>query len=195
MKTNNLTTLFPELVTPRLKLTNLTLEDTESVFNLFSDKRVVKYYDLEAFKEQNQATNIIDFFNSRFDENTGIRWAIRLKETNTFLGTCGFNSWSPKMKNAVIGYDLLPEFWGNGYTTEAVHSIIQSAFLGKLACGQLNRIQADTIPENLASESVLLKVGFKEEGLRRESGFWKNQFHDLKCYGLIQSEYKEVSFQ
>ena len=193
MKNDNLTTLFPELETPRLKLSKLSLEDTDSVFNLFSDKQVVKYYDLEAFKEKKQATNIINFFNARFDENTGIRWAIRLKETNIFLGTCGFNSWNPQMKNAVIGYDLLPIFWGKGYSTEAVHGIIKSAFLGKLACGQLNRIQADTIPENTASESVLLKVGFKEEGLRRESGFWKNQFHDLKCYGLIRSEYKEKS--
>ena len=182
---------FPELETIRLKLTKLSVEDTDNIFKLFSNEQVVKYYDLEAFKEQSQATSLINLFNSRFDEENGIRWAIKLKETNDFLGTCGFNSWNPKMKNAVIGYDLLPIFWGKGYTTEAVHKIIQSAFLGKLACGQLNRIQADTIPENLASESVLLKVGFKEEGLRRESGFWKNQFHDLKCYGLIRSEYKQ----
>ena len=42
---------FPELETPRLKLTQLTAGDTDSVFDLFSDELVVKYYDLEAFKE------------------------------------------------------------------------------------------------------------------------------------------------
>jgi len=47
----------------------------------------------------------------------------------------------------------------------------------------------DTVPGNKASEALLLNVGFKEEGLRRESGYWKNQFHDLKCFGLIKSEY------
>ena len=141
---------------------------------------------------KSQATSLINFFNLRFDESTGIRWAIRLKETNLLLGTCGFNTWNPKMKNAVIGYDLFPSFWGNGYTTEAVHEIIKAAFLGKLSCGKLNRIQADTIPGNTASESVLLKIGFQEEGLRRESGFRKNQFHDLKCYGLIRSEYNKI---
>lgn len=96
------------------------------------------------------------------------------------------------MKNAVIGYDLLPRFWGNGYTAEAVHEIIKAAFLGKLSCGKLNRIQADTIPGNTASESVLLKIGFQEEGLRRESGFWKSQFYDLKCYGLIRSQHNQI---
>ncbi len=180
---------FPELESPRLILTKLTADDERGVFNLFSDKRVIEYYDLEAFTEPHQASSLIDFFNVRFNENSGIRWGIRLKENNKFLGTCGFNSWNPKMKNAVIGYDLLPEYWGNGYSTEAVHLIVKSAFSGALACGAVNRIQADTVPGNTASESLLLKVGFKKEGIRRESGFWKGQFHDLTCFGLIRSEY------
>ena len=82
---------FPELESPRLKLTTLSAEDTNSVFDLFSDEKVIEYYDLEAFKESSQATTLINFFNSRFNENSGIRWAIRLKETNQLIGTCGFN--------------------------------------------------------------------------------------------------------
>lgn len=183
---------FPVLETSRLILDKLSQEDSTSLFELFSDNSVVQYYDLDAFTELSQASNLIAFFNSRFNENTGIRWAIRLKETDQFIGTCGFNTWNPKMKNAVVGYDLLPKYWGMGLTTEAVHRIVKAAFLGELSCGKLNRIQGDTVMGNLASESLLLKIGFKEEGVRRQSGFWKNQFHDLKCFGLIQSEYREL---
>lgn len=183
---------FPIFETNRLKLDKLTKEDSNSLFELFSNNSVVEYYDLEAFTERYQASNLIEFFNSRFEENSGIRWAIRLKETNQLIGTCGFNTWSPKMKNAVLGYDLLPKYWGEGFTTEAVHRIAKAAFLGELSCGKLNRIQGDTVPGNIASESLLLKVGFKEEGIRRQSGYWKNQFHDLKCFGLIKSEYFEI---
>ena len=183
---------FPELETTRLKLTKLVDEDAKSIFELFSDEAVIEYYDLEAFKELNQATTLINFFNSRFNENSGIRWAVRLKESNQLIGTCGFNSWNLKMKNAVIGYDLIPKFWSKGYTTEAVHEIVKSAFSGDLPCGMLNRIQGDTVPGNAASESLMLKVGFKEEGIRRQSGYWKNQFHDLKCFGLIKSEYSKI---
>jgi ribosomal-protein-alanine N-acetyltransferase len=184
--------IFPVLETNRLRLDKLVNDDSNSLFDLFSDISVVEYYDLEAFTELSQASNLIEFFNTRFKDNVGIRWAIRLKETNQLIGTCGFNTWSPKMKNAVIGYDLLPKFWGKGYSTEAVHEIIKSAFLGELPCGELNRIQGDTVPGNLASESLLLKVGFKEEGIRRQSGYWKNKFHDLKCFGLIKSDYSEI---
>ena len=183
---------FPTFETKRLRLNELTKEDSNRIFDLFSDSSVVEYYDLEAFTEESQAVNLIEFFNSRFKESGGIRWAIRLKETDQLIGTCGFNSWSSKMKNAVIGYDLLSEFWGNGYTTEAVHRIVKAAFLGELQCGELNRIQADTVPGNSASEALLLKVGFKEEGIRRQSGYWKNKYHDLKCFGLIKLEYNQI---
>lgn len=184
--------LFPVLETSRLILSQLSIADSNCIFELFSNASVVEYYDLAAFTDVSQATGLIEFFNSRFEEKSGIRWAIRLKETNQLIGICGFNSWDIQMKNAVIGYDLLPEFWGEGITTEAVRRIINAAFLGELPCGNLNRIQGDTVPGNVASESLLLKVGFKEEGLMRQSGFWKNQFYDLKCFGLIKSEYSEI---
>ena len=96
------------------------------------------------------------------------------------------------MHNAIIGYDLLPMLWGKGYATEAIRTIIQAAFAGDLPCGLLNRIQADTVLGNDASEALLLRLGFKEEGIRRESGYWKNAYHNLKCFGLLRSEFNEV---
>jgi len=180
---------FPALESLRLNLAKLSGKDTNSIFDLFSNEAVIKYYDLEVFENSGQARQLIEFFNKRFEENAGIRWGIRLRESNQLIGTCGFNSWNEKMRNAVLGYDLLPEYWGEGYASEAVHAIVQAAFSGSLPCGALHRIQADTILGNDASEALLLNVGFKEEGLRRESGYWKNQFHDLKCFGLIKNEY------
>jgi len=183
---------FPALESPRLNLARLSGKDIHSIFDLFSNEAVIKYYDLAAFENSGQARQLIEFFNKRFDEHAGIRWGIRLRESNQLIGTCGFNTWNEKMKNAVLGYDLLPDFWGRGYGREAVHAIVQAAFSGQLPCGALHRIQADTIPGNKASEALLLNVGFKEEGLRRESGYWNNQYHDLKCFGLIKNEYLET---
>ena len=180
---------FPEFNTSRLKLVRLTEDDTKDIFTLFSNDKVIEYYDLGALTQTSQALSLINFFNSRYIDNTGVRWGIRLKESNRLMGTCGFNTWSPKMKSADIGYDLHPDFWGYGFASEAITEILNAAFTGLLPCGKLNRIQADTIPGNDASESLLRKLGFKEEGLRRESGYWKGMFHDLKCFGLLEYEY------
>jgi ribosomal-protein-alanine N-acetyltransferase len=175
-----------------LILDELRLEDSGSLYQHFANNDVVKYYDLEAFTNIDQALSLIQMFMKRFDEKLGIRWAIRLKSNGKFVGTCGFNSWNPQMKSAVIGYDISRDFWGKGYATEALREIINLAFSGAFPCGVLNRVQGDTVPGNGASEAVLIKLGFKEEGLLRESGYWKGRFHDLKCFGLIKSEYNEI---
>ena len=147
---------FPELETSRLTLNQLSSNDSEALFKIFSDKEVVKFYDIEAYDAEEQSLKLIEFFNARFIDGVGIRWAVRLKSTNQLIGTCGFNSWNQKMKNAGIGYEFSSKYWGQGYATEVLHKVIDSAFLNQLPFGELYRIQGDTMLGNNASESVLI---------------------------------------
>ncbi|MFY8350607.1 GNAT family N-acetyltransferase [Pseudoalteromonas sp. SSM20] len=181
---------FPNLDTSRLTLNMLTNNDNDTLFLIFSDQEVVKFYNIEAFTSKQQSLDLINFFNQRFDKLEGIRWAIRLKETGELIGTCGFNSFNPKMRNTVIGYEFASAHWGKGYATEALNAIIAFAYSAHSPFGELYRIQADTMLGNVASETVLNKLGFREEGIRRASGFWKNDYHDLKCFGLLKPEFK-----
>ena len=169
---------FPSLETDRLVLTQIETDDSESILELFSSESVVEFYNLEVFTSLQQAADLIALLRNRFESETGIRWAIRDRSDNKFIGTCGFNSWNTKERSAVIGYDILPTFWGRGFATEAISGIIRAGFSGLLTCGALHRIQADTMLCNTASEKVLLKVGFQEEGIRRGSGYWKGSYHD-----------------
>ncbi len=180
---------FPALSTKRLVLTEIKFSDLDAIFRLFSNPQVVKFYDLAAFNEVSQAQKLLSLFASRYKEKAGIRWAIRLKDSGDMIGTCGFNSWNEKMKNATLGYDLMPEHWRQGYAFEAVHAIVEAAFFGDLACGAIHRIQADTVPENIQSETLLKRLGFKEEGLRRDCAYWDGAFQSLKCFGLLKHEF------
>ena len=182
--------IIPTLRTERLILSEIVSTDANAVFNLFSNKDVIKYYDLEAFEEESQAEKLINAFRFRFESEQGIRWGIREENNSKLIGTCGFNSWNIHAKSATIGYDLLPQYWGRGIAKEAIEAILRIAFSGLLPCREIHRIQADTVPGNDASERLLSALGFKEEGLRRESGYWKNQFHDLKCFGLLKHEFQ-----
>src|SRR5256885_9265819 len=55
--------------------------------------------------------------------------------------------------------DLARPYWGQGLMTEAVRAMIQFGFehMG------LNRIEAEVMPENIASIRFLSKLGFEEE--------------------------------
>lgn len=180
---------FPILETNKLVLNEIIQNDIEALYELFSNDEVTKYYDLESFQSLQQAEDLIKLVKTRFTKSLGIRWAIRLKGTEKCIGTCGFNSWNQKSHSATIGYDLNKEHWGKGITSEALYGIIQTAFNGMLPCNNINRIQADTVPGNFASEAVLKKLGFKEEGILRQSGYWKNSYHDLKCFSLLRNEF------
>jgi len=43
--------------------------------------------------------------------------------------------------------------------------------------------------ENAASIKVLDKLGFMREGIMREYGYWKGQYHDLYLYSLLKREF------
>jgi [ribosomal protein S5]-alanine N-acetyltransferase len=185
-------TVFPQLETSRLLLTELVHTDASGVFDVFSNERVIEFYDMPAFTTITEAEQLIQRMRDRYESKLGIRWAIRLKSSNALIGTCGFNSWAPAMRNAVVGYDLGESFWGKGLATEVLIEIVAAGFAGTLACGELHRIQADTVVGNVRSEKVLTRIGFEEEGLRRECGYWKGAYHDLKCFGLLRCEFEAM---
>lgn len=180
---------LPTLQTDRLTLNKISLIDAPAIFELFSNEAVVAYYNLAQFTDVSQARTLIEALQTQFNSNNGVRWAIRLKGSDRLIGSCGLNSFNEKSHSTVIGYDLLPDFWGKGIAFEAVNAMISGLYKDQIIDSPINRIQADTVPGNDASEKLLLKLGFEKEGLRRQSGYWKNAYHDLNCFGLIKNDF------
>lgn len=90
-------------------------------------------------------------------------WKMTRKSDNTFLGDLCFKG--PARENAVeIGYGILPEYEGMGYTTEAVMAMTQWAF----GNAGVVFVEAETEPDNKASQRILDKCGFVPDGEGRE---------------------------
>ncbi len=179
---------FPVLETERLRLVEITQEHLEDLFKLFGDGSVTKYYNIKTFKEPKDGQLYLDWFINRFKEGLGIRWGIQLKGEAGIIGTIGFNNFT-KNHRANLGYDLQSAYWGKGYIPEALEAVIQYGF-GQL---QINRIEAEVMVGNIASEKVLLKAGFQQEGILREWMYWDNRYFDMVMYSRIKEEYiKEI---
>lgn len=67
---------------------------------------------------------------------------------------------------AEIGYGILNEFQGHGYATEAVKAALDWAFRHP----NVTAIEAETDPNNTASQRVLEKCGFVPNGKTGEEG-------------------------
>ncbi|MFT9820902.1 GNAT family N-acetyltransferase [Lysinibacillus sp. NPDC056185] len=175
--------MFPNLETERLILRELTQDDAESVFNCFSNEEVTRYYGVEPFKEIQQAENLVNLFSKNFAGKRGVRWGIERKETKGIIGTIGFNAWSPIHRRAEIGYEIHPDYWRKGYTQEAVTEIVSYGFEHM----ELTRIGAIVFIENEASNKLLTKVGFKNEGILRDYMYQNGQAHDTFVYSILKN--------
>ena len=86
-----------------------------------------------------------------------------------------------------IGYAIKPSEHNKGYGTEALQLMVDYLFLAK----EIHRIQANTDPQNGASQHILEKVGFKKEGVSRRSSFVRGQWRDECRYSILKEEWKE----
>ena len=174
--------MFPILETDRLILRELTNEDAEGIFACFSKEDVTRFYGQETFKSVIEAEKIVDIFSKNYREKRGIRWGIERKKTKGIIGTIGFNAWLPKHKRAEIGYEIHPQQWRKGYTSEAVSEVISYGFdvMG------LTRIGAVVFIENEASNKLLGKVGFQQEGVLRKYMYQDGKPYDTYVYSLLK---------
>ncbi len=184
--------LFDFSAMPRLESERLVLReisqprDLQALFALFSDPAVLQHDALEPFQDLAEAQTLIDGFNEAFAAKRAIRWAVTLKtDEYALIGTCGYNEWHRWNNSAVIGYELMPSYWGQGFTTEALRAMIGFGFTHMA----LNRIEAETMTGNEGSIRVLVKLDFTEEGLLRQKGHWKGGYHDLYLFSLLRRDW------
>lgn len=90
-------------------------------------------------------------------------WILRAPR-RTLVGLSGFKS-RPANGAVELGYSTLPVYQRRGFATEAVSAMADWAF----AQG-VERVFAETLPELIASQRVLLKCGFQFIGEGSEPG-------------------------
>jgi RimJ/RimL family protein N-acetyltransferase len=91
-----------------------------------------------------------------------LQWAIALHD-DTPVGAIGI-ALRVDPPEGDIGYWVGPDYWNNGYATEATMAVIAYGFDTR----GLPRIKATCFVENHASARVLQKAGMREEGLLPE---------------------------
>lgn len=158
---------FPELATARLRLREITMDDSEWFLRHFSVPEIAHGQGyaapdgLDAAREQ-LALYIVDLYK----RGDGLRWGIALRGNDDLIGSAGLYDWDREVRSAEAGYDLLPSYWGRGLMSEALTAILDYGF----DVMDLNRVQVLAMPRNARSLRLAERLGFVREGVLREHG-------------------------
>lgn len=110
-------------------------------------------------------------------------FAIRDKE-GLLLGCAGFHDWDgiTRTHKSALGYWVGKPHWGKGIATAATKTLVRFGF----ETLKLERVSAFVFEGNLASERVLVKAGFKKEGVAKKEFIKNGRFLDGILYGITK---------
>jgi ribosomal-protein-alanine N-acetyltransferase len=174
----------PDLVTERLRLRAPVPGDAAALLAILGDPEVTRYHNVPTVVTLADAQALLERLERRYAARDTIRWAIELVEHSEMIGTVGLLRFDFEHRHAEVGYEIGRHWWGHGLTPEAAAAVIQYGFsvLG------LHRIEAGVLPGNDASVRVLQKLGFLEEGTRRDYLHVKGRFHSFRWFSLLETD-------
>lgn len=154
---------IPTLHTSRLCLEPLGRQHSAGMYALWSCPQVCEFsgpaYDLEDRRiplpavHPRDSDRIIEFFLAQTAWGRASRWGILLLGSERFIGAAGFNSLGSCSE---IAYHLHPDYWGNGFMTEACLAAIEWAFQSHGA----GSLEAFIEPKNQRSIRLIERLGF-----------------------------------
>jgi len=175
---------FPILVTDRMALRQLTLDDVDEMYLYRSDKELMRYIPRRLATCKEDAIDLINLINHRINEGLGINWAITLKGDDKMIGTIGFVGLLNDNYRAEVGYLLHTPYHGTGLMLEALNAVLDYGFKTM----KLHSIEAVVNPENIPSSKLLEKAGFTKDAYFKEYQHHNGKFIDALVYSLITKE-------
>jgi len=159
---------FPELLTKRLRLRNVQLNDIPAILK-YANNKVISDNILNIpfpYKEEEVLYWIKKAYEG-FRNNTRYAFAITLKELGELIGVIGLSIEQDHNK-AELGFWVGEPYWGRGIMTEATEEILKFGFNEV----NLNKIFGPHYVNNEASGKVLSKNGMSLFTSNREKRLW-----------------------
>lgn len=186
---------LPTIETERLIIRPVQIEDAQDMFEYSIDQKVIKYLTFSSPKNIEETVETLNkFFLNRDGKNIPESYCLVCKSDNKMIGMCDFNNYDVKNESSEIGYVINRNYWGQGYTLEALKKVIEVGF----EILNLKRISIAHMVENKQSQRVIEKANFKYEGYLRQSiKDGRGNYHDKKVYSILKDEFdnKKLKWQ
>ena len=177
---------FPTLLSARLCLRSVTRSDLPTVHELLAHPETDRYNALGTPQSEDESALILKSWICD-NERTEIliyNFAIEDAKSKVVVGLFGLMLGKQKYRSAQVWYKIHPRYWGKGYATEALNSILDFGFQTL----KLHRIEAGCAVENAASVRVMEKVGMILEGRTRQLLPLDHGWSDTFEYAILESD-------
>jgi len=186
---------FPTLRTSRLLLREIVAADAPALLEIHGDTDAMKWFGRDPITRLDEAEDMVEQFASLRtppEMATGVRWGIELRAPGhdpalrgRLVGSCGLFRWLRGWQSCLVGYELARAAQGHGLMREALLAALQWGFEHML----LERVEAMVHVDNTPSLRTLGALGFVDEGVAREAGYWLGRRHDMVRLGLLRREF------
>ncbi len=158
--------------TERLIIRDFKHEDWPAVHKYAKQEEILRYEPWGPNTEE-QTIAFIEkaISDSQIIPRTIFEFAITLANTRVLIGSCSFRVKRYKQDEVNIGYIINPEYWNQGYATEAASRLISCV----IKRGDIKTISAICDEYNVTSQRVLAKSGFIKTAEKRRDLKFKNR--------------------
>lgn len=173
------------LVGKRIYLRPLTLKDLKGNYiQWLNDAEVCEYNSHHVFPYTSEEA--VEYIENVKDLKKHLILAIVVKESNEHIGNISLQNINYISHNAELTI-LIGEkkYWNQGLGKESAFLIVQHGFISL----NLHRIYCGTISENKGMGKLALRLGMKQEGIRREAVYKNGTYRDITEYGLLRDEF------
>ena len=181
-----------KLETDRLILRDYETEDSDAYFKLKSDSKTMYYLQDIKLSAKEEADK--EFANVLKDKENKDRkfyfFNVELKSSHEQVGSVGYTvvDNTPLGKIVHAGYFIYPQFWNNGYVTEAFKKVLEFAFIEN----DVYRVTTGCLAENVGSEKVMIKCGLIKEAEHIEWEWHDGKMKDRLEYRLLKKEWEKL---
>ncbi|NLY81584.1 MAG: GNAT family N-acetyltransferase [Clostridiales bacterium] len=170
--------------TKNLLLRNTELSDCKCFYHWEKDPEIIEYLSID--KDIQYEDVVKDFVLASIDPEM-LMFTILSKSENTPIGRIIISRIASKEKSLDITklYIGKKNYQGKGHGIELMEAMLQYVFFDL----NMERVTLDYYVNNRRAELLYNKLGFKSEGVLRNSTIKDGKYYDLKLMSMLRNEY------
>ncbi|MBI5497434.1 MAG: GNAT family N-acetyltransferase [Deltaproteobacteria bacterium] len=174
-----------DVLTPRLRLRNLSPGDTPLVLHWATDADVVRNFSF--FEHGADPARIRAYIEEKERSAADLLLAVmeRVDSGEQYAGNVGLHEWDPINDNARLGIILQQAAWGRGVAQEAICGLLGHAFTSL----RLHKVYLNVFTTNDKGIHLYGKLGFVHEGVMRAEYKLRGEYRDMLRMSILRTEW------